>query len=361
MKKLVFFLLATVALCGCESNDEPCPVTGVELPASSAENPVQPGETVTISGIGFAPDCGILLRSGKTDTETEILEVTASTLRFRAPIVSGTQSVILTQNGGRWNLGKLIFPQADKIPFRILPKRVSRIQATAPDEEGNFNSTIRYGYDSEGRIVSIHERWEEAYDDNVYSDETELTIEYTVDRVTMNNVTENETYYFDLTDGRATSLISSGYVDNASYTYDSNGYISKVFLYNPDDGYENHLVYTVVDGSLTEIKGIEEPETVEQFTLKNDPAQSNNLNIDLFGLYEFLLKSDDLSMTCLLGINGERFRALPTKITGKDFDGAFTYIYRYTRNGEYISKVELYEERKGKQKLMYRWEFFYEE
>lgn len=359
MKKLVFFLLAAVALCGCESNDEPCPVTGVELPASSADNPVQPGETVTISGIGFAPDCGILLRSGKTNTEVEILEVTASSLRFQAPMVSGTQSVILTQNGGSWNLGKLVFPQADKIPFRILPKKVSRIQATEPDEDGSFNITVCYGYNSEGRIVSIHERWEEAYDGNTYGEEIELAVEYTADRVTVRNSTYNETYYFELTDGRATSLISND--DNASYTYDSNGYISKVFLYNPDDGYENHLVYTVVDGSLTEIKGIEEPETVEQLTLKNDPAQSNNLNIDLFGLHDFLLGSEDLSMNCLLGINGERFRTLPTKVTGKDFDGTFTNIYRYTMNGEYISTIELYEERKGKQKLINRLEFFYEE
>ena len=361
MKKLVFFLLAAVALCGCESNDEPCPVTGVELPASSAENPVQPGETVTISGIGFAPDCGILLRSGKTNTEAEILDVTASSLRFRAPIVSGTQSVILTQNGGSWNLGKLVFPQADKIPFQILPKKVSRIQATIPDEDGSFTTTIRYGYDNEGRIVSIHERWEEVYDGNVYGDETERTIEYTADRVTMNDVTENETYYFELTDGRATSLTSSGYDDNASYTYDSNGYISNVFLYNPDDGYENHLVYTVVDGSLTEIKAIVESETVEQLTFNNAPAQSNNLNIDLFGLYDFLLGSGDLYMNCLLGINGERFRTLPTKVISKNEDGTGTSIYRYTMNGEYISKIELYEEWKGKQKLINRLEFFYEE
>ncbi len=177
MKKLVFFLLATVALCGCESNDEPCPVTGVELPASSTENPIQPGESVTIQGIGFAPDCDILLRSGETDTEAEILEVTASSLRFRAPIVSGTQSVILTQNGSSWNLGNLVFPQKR---IEVLPKRVSRIQATETDEDGSIN-TIRYGYDSDGRIVSIHERYKEK--DNAYVEGSESTVEYTANRV----------------------------------------------------------------------------------------------------------------------------------------------------------------------------------
>lgn len=355
MKKLVFFLLAAVALCGCESNDEPCPVTGVELPASSAASPVTPGEPVTIQGIGFASDCGILLRSGKTDTEAEVLEVTASSLRFRAPMVSGTQSVILTQNGGSWNLGKLVFPQADKIPFQILPKKVSRIQATIPDEDGSFNTTIRYGYDNEGRIVSIHERWEEKYDGIVEVSETESAVEYTANRVTVSNSTYNGTYYFELTDGRATSLIYDE--GKISYTYDNNGYISHA----NSNSNEFTMIYTVVDGSLTETKGIVESKTVEQLTFNNAPAQSNNLNIDLFGLYDFLLGSEDLSMNCLLGINGERFRTLPTKVISKNEDGTGTSIYRYTMNGEYISKIELYEEWKGKQKLINRLEFFYEE
>ncbi|MDE5815676.1 MAG: hypothetical protein K2H42_05250 [Alistipes sp.] len=337
MKKLVFFLLAAVALCGCESNDEPCPVTGVELPASSAENPVQPGETVTISGIGFAPDCGILLRSGKTDTEAEILEVTASSLRFRAPIVSGTQSVILTQNGGSWNLGKLVFPQADKIPLQILPKKVSRIQGTDldTDEDESITTTIRYGYDNEGRIISINEHWEEAYDGIVETGEEESAIEYTADRVTITTHDTSDytdTNYFELADGRATSYIYNGYNgDNASCVYNSNGYISSI-IYTDGDG---TMVYTVTDGSLTEMKGIDGSETFERLTYNNDPAQLNNLNIDLFGVGgdTFLQCDEGLQISCLLGINGERFRTLPTKITRKGSDYTETYIYHYTRRG----------------------------
>lgn len=350
MKKLVFFLLAAVALCGCESNDEPCPVTGIVLPVSSATSPIMPGETVTISGVGFASDCSILLRNDTADVEAEIIEVTAASLRFRAPMVSGTQSVILTQNGGSWNLGNLVFPQLEQ----ILPKRVSRIQMTMPDEDGSFNTTIRYSYDNEGRIVSIHEHGEEAYDGNVYVDETESTIEYTIDRVTVNDITYNETYYFELTDGRATSYIDD--VDKTLYTYDSNGYISKSITHDLYDNDTYTTSYTVVDGSLTEIKEIDE----FYVTLENDPARPNNLNIDLFGLDDFLLANNDHFMNCLLGINGERFRTLPTKITCKDDDGTQTYIYRYTMDGEYISKIEIYKERKGKQELDSRFEFFYE-
>ncbi|MDE7450606.1 MAG: hypothetical protein K2M66_00435, partial [Alistipes sp.] len=118
MKKLVFFLLAAVALCGCESNDEPCPVTGVELPASSAASPVTPGEPVTIQGQGFTADSEIWLRAvtRAADVQAEVTGVTATEITFVAPEVSGAQTVVLKQHGGEWSLGKIYFAEESDNP-----------------------------------------------------------------------------------------------------------------------------------------------------------------------------------------------------------------------------------------------------
>ena len=57
MKKILYFFMAAVLLRKKEKEEnggEPvCPVTEISMPASSTENPVMPGSSVTIQGKGF--------------------------------------------------------------------------------------------------------------------------------------------------------------------------------------------------------------------------------------------------------------------------------------------------------------------
>ena len=54
MQKILYFFMAAVFLCGCEKEknggDPICPVAEVTMPASSEENPVIPGSSITIQG-----------------------------------------------------------------------------------------------------------------------------------------------------------------------------------------------------------------------------------------------------------------------------------------------------------------------
>ena len=59
--------MAAVLFCGCDKEEGgdnlPCPVTEVSVPASSEENPVSPGSSVTIQGQGFTANSEIWLRA----------------------------------------------------------------------------------------------------------------------------------------------------------------------------------------------------------------------------------------------------------------------------------------------------------
>ena len=67
MKKILYFFMAAALLCGCEKEenggDPICPVTEISMPASSTENPVVPGSSVTIQGKGFTSGSEIWFRS----------------------------------------------------------------------------------------------------------------------------------------------------------------------------------------------------------------------------------------------------------------------------------------------------------
>ena len=73
---------------------------------------------------------------------------------------------------------------------------------------------------------------------------------------------------------------------------------------------------------------------------KNDPVQLNNLNIDLFGMSDFIDETD-LDRIYLFGAGGNRFKTLPVKIDYGE-DGVTTY--RYEMDGEYISRIDKFQE-----------------
>ena len=158
--------MAAVLFCGCDKEEGgdnlPCPVTEVSVPASSEENPVSPGSSVTIQGQGFTANSEIWLRAitRAADVQAEVTDVTATTVTFTAPDVSGEQNILLKQDGGEWILGVLHFPEVPNTPGgdeeepAILPTRISHVRVTW---EEDMTFVLRYTYDAEGRIVTITE------------------------------------------------------------------------------------------------------------------------------------------------------------------------------------------------------------
>ena len=66
----------------------------------------------------------------------------------------------------------------------------------------------------------------------------------------------------------------------------------------------------------------------------------NNLNIDLFGISDFITTTD-LDRIYLVGAGGNRLKKLPASV---DYGENGVDTYRYTMEGEYISKIEIDED-----------------
>lgn len=340
----MFFVMAAVLFCGCDKEEGgdnlPCPVTEVSVPASSEENPVSPGSSVTIQGQGFTANSEIWLRAitRAADVQAEVTDVTATTVTFTAPDVSGEQNILLKQDGGEWILGVLHFPEVPNTPGgdeeepAILPTRISHVRVTW---EEDMTFVLRYTYDAEGRIVTITET------DQQYNFEGAQSI-------------------YALADGRTTAITSipggGVYLSDYTFSYDENGYIAEsTWVENPGGEYSAESVYTVIDGSLVRVQ---EKESSQEWyggnaIYENDPVQLNNLNIDLFGMSDFIDETD-LDRIYLFGAGGNRFKTLPVKIDYGE-DGVTTY--RYEMDGEYISRIDKFQENELTSIL----EIFYEE
>lgn len=369
MKKHSFFLtlIAITLLASCSNDNEPddtmqCPVSGIELPESSTQAPVTPGSTITIRGNGFASDCEIWLyavEAAKTTegVQAEIENVTSASLSFIAPSVAGLQSVELRQDGGTWRLGELTFPaEEEDLPLEILPKRISHIRVTWIED---MTFVLRYTYDTEGRIIAITKTDQQSdYEDGPFEDEV-TNIEYASDRIIVTEP-EGSQLIHTLTNGRTTSIVgisnNGSYPSDYTFSYDENGYLAESrWIENPDHEYSAESVYTIIDGSLVRVQ---EKENSEEWyggnaIYENDPVRLNNLNIDLFGISDFIDHAD-FDNVYLYGAGGKRLRTLPIKIDYGD-DGISTY--RYEMDGKYISQIEKYDE---DGELSERLEFFYD-
>lgn len=371
MRKFLFFVMAAVLFCGCDKEEGgdnlPCPVTEVSVPASSEENPVSPGSSVTIQGQGFTANSEIWLRAitRAADVQAEVTDVTATTVTFTAPDVSGEQNILLKQDGGEWILGVLLFPEVPNTPGgdeeepAILPTRISHVRVTW---EEDMTFVLRYTYDAEGRIVTITETDQqynfEGAPDESFEDEV-TTIEYAPDRIVVTEPEGAQSIYA-LADGRTTAITSipggGVYLSDYTFSYDENGYIAEsTWVENPGGEYSAESVYTVIDGSLVRVQ---EKESSQEWyggnaIYENDPVQLNNLNIDLFGMSDFIDETD-LDRIYLFGAGGNRFKTLPVKIDYGE-DGVTTY--RYEMDGEYISRIDKFQENELTSIL----EIFYEE
>ena len=150
-----------------------------------------------------------------------------------------------------------------------------------------------------------------------------------------------------LADGRATTITgvaaNNHYPDDYTFTYDANGYIAtSTWTQNPDKTYSAKSIYTVVNGCMTQVR--EDEDSEEWYggnaSYTNNPEQTNNLNIDLFGISDFITTTD-LDRIYLVGAGGNRLKKLPSTI---DYGENGIDTYRYTMEGEDISKIEIDED-----------------
>ena len=358
MKKLLtLFCFLAAVLTACDKNNEqngagPCPVSDIELPKSSAQAPIEPGSTVEIRGYGFEADCEIWLfeetrAATSAGVKAEILEVSASALRFTAPELSGPQSIELRQNGGAWRIGTLVFPEEEEeveTPVDILPRRISRIKITYP---GDLSFVQQFAYDEQGRITSITETNQQydAYPGATAQDEvTEFA--YESNRIVISEPSGARSI-LSLADGRVTTIsgiaFNDHYPDDYAFTYDANGYIAtSTWIQNPEKTYSAKSIYTVVNGCMTQVREAEDSEEWYggNASYTNNPERPNNLNIDLFGISDFITTTD-LDRIYLVGAGGNRLKKLPSTV---DYGENGVDTYRYTLEGEYISKIEIDED-----------------
>lgn len=358
MKKILYFFMAATLLCSCEKEDNGgdsvCPVTEISMPASSTENPIIPGSSVTIQGKGFTSGSEIWFRSmtKSTDVQATVTGVTASAITFTAPEVYGSQSVLLKQDGTEWTLGTLVFEEdptnsGGDGEVEILPRKI--VKSVFIDEESEYTSL--YSYDTDGRLTKIETT------SGTYSDVLEIA--YTQDKVTAQYKELDSDFQssatFSLANGRANHCLEGepGTQWETDYTYDNNGYMTGI-TFSVEEGFGTDTY----DGTLTigeegalehyavTEKEIECGENYGPYSIAFTPNKSvlNNLNLDLLGSGDFLEEIDEqaLSYAYLLNIGGTRTKYLPQEIMLTDVEGySYTVTYNYEFDGDYLSKIRI--------------------
>lgn len=378
MKKILFFVMAAALFGGCKKEDDvvetPCPVAGVEMPASSADNPIRPGAEITLQGNGFTQSSEIWLRgsaetkAGGQDVKANVTAVTASFITFEAPEVYGSQSVVLKQDGGEWNLGVLTFAAQSEEPEPpvegdILPDKVSVVKVKYNDGKGDYVTEYAFDYDEQDRVVKLVKK------------EFETDILTTVYTYSDNRITaeanggeyiQYQKWSYTLADGRVTKYevetvggkMGGTIKDAIVLTYDENGYITAAAGTevsetdrNPSTAeIEEKLVFT--DGTLTKYTTTEVvnyDDSKDRYSLDVDfvPGPLNNLNIDIMAI-DWIGEYLYATPAYLLNMGGERSLQLPESIHVSYIDGntgskddEFTNEFDYEMNGEYISVIKI--------------------
>lgn len=351
MKKLLFLftMLALFVACSDDDKDNESPIKGLEIP--KFENPVKPGEAITIKGEGFTKASEIWFRqiiskaTGNSDVKAIVTEVNSTGITFTAPEVYGNQSVLLKENGKEYELGKMTFEEQPEEggDVEILPKRISKIIESWEDEDeknGIGKNIYEYSYDDKGRITSLKVTEEGE------TKPWESTYTYSSNQLVIKEIgSDNQTETYTIENGRATHYKRT-YPDNKDwedFEFKYNGdYLSQikgvVGDYKGEHPVTEDFVFT--GGKLIQYKwmGDEENATLD-FTYGQ---QLNNLNLDLFGMMEL---SDGMYIEDLFlyGITGKRSVYLPekVKVSGFDEDGKYEYpvFFKYEVKDNYITKV----------------------
>lgn len=377
MKKILFFVMAAALFCGCKKEDGggdvPCPVAGVEMPSSSADNPIKPGAEITLQGKGFTQNSEIWLRGSDearaADVKAKVTDVTASSITFEAPEVYGAQTVVLKQDGGEWSLGSLTFtaqPEEPEPPVEdngILPDKVSVIRVIHKDDKSDYVTEYAFSYDEQGRIAKLVTT---EYETDILT----TTYTYSDNQITAeangNGYIQSQVWRYELTDG-----IISGYevetvggksgseiINTVTLKYD-NGHITAVegTQTNEDNitpwnaTITEKLVFT--DNTLTKYSTTDtrhypnSDDDIYSFDVDFVPGPLNNLNIDIMGI-DWIGEYLYTSPAYLMNMGGNRSLRLPESIHASYIDGntnskdeEYTNEFEYEMNGEYISSIKI--------------------
>lgn len=172
-KKLLILMLLCIGLVSCSNDDDNpktnSPITNLEIPQSSSDNPIKSGESITIKGEGFTQTSEIWLKvitksTENQDVKAEVSSVTASGISFTVPNVSGERSIVLKQSGQEYILGKMYF---DVLSETIVKKRITQ---WLKDGKPFFE----FVYNKDGRLEKFNEAGDAVYT-FTYNDAGQLT------------------------------------------------------------------------------------------------------------------------------------------------------------------------------------------
>lgn len=268
MKKFLFLMLLCIGFVSCSSDDDDnpktdSPITNLEIPASSSDNPIKSGESVTIQGEGFTQISEIWLRPAtkSTDVKAEVTSVTTSGISFTVPDVSGERDIVLKQSGEEYTLGKMYFDDSSET---IAKKRIIKtvydgtaIQEFSYNSAGKLTSIKEYdlevtrggGYNSE-RLFKYNNQdllIEVVYRDAISKEiENTITFDY-VDNTTIKGTevqrkAGEEPWFFTLTLNESRQLINRKDDDTVvKYEYDDNGNVINLSI---NSVYTGETIYT---------------------------------------------------------------------------------------------------------------------
>ena len=371
MRKLLFLFTMLALFVACSDDDDKdneLPIVGLEFP--KFENPVKPGESITIKGEGFTKASEIWFRTiikraeNTGDVKAIVTEVASTGITFTAPEVYGNQSVLLKENGKEYELGKMIFEEQPEEggDVEILPKKVKKIVESFEDDKaqnGIGKNIYEFSYDDKGRIISL----------NVTEDgETEpwkSTYTYSSNQLVIKEIgSDNQTQIYTIENGRATryqkSYPDTPEYDEFTFTYTADNYLSKMEGISENE-YTITENFVFTGGKLIQHKwSIDELDNITlDFTYGQ---QLNNLNLDLLGIIlEDYLDIEDLF---LHGITGKRSMYLPEKINVNvvDDEGGYKYLesFKYEVKDNYITKITIIDN-EGGDNYESEYEIFYED
>lgn len=367
MKKLLFLftMLALFVACSDDDKDNESPIKGLEIP--KFENPVKPGESITLKGEGFTKASEIWFRqifskaTGNSDVKAIVTEVNTTGITFTAPEVYGNQSVLLKENGKEYELGKMTFEeQPEEVgDIEILPKKISKVIF---HEEEYEETTYEYSYNQDGQIISVRRKGK--YDDytSTYTYSTNKIV--IVKKETIGGRVDTETI-FDLKDGKLSHYKSTYDEFFDEYKYNYNGeYLSKVEGTEETEDEKMFETFSFIQGKLIQYKYESfdyDYVDIMDFTYG---SQLNNLNLDLWTFISYDFEGSSVEKAFLLGIVGKRSQYLPASMkwtTEDDEDGrdVSQYKFNYKMNGDYITEVSIIED--SKTIADSRFEIFYED
>ena len=366
MRKLLFLFTMLAFFIACSDDDDKdneLPIKGLEIP--KFENPVKPGESITIKGAGFTDASEIWFRqiisktAGNGDVKAVVTDVNSTGITFTTPEVYGNQSVLLKENSKEYELGEMTFEEKSS-DVEILPKKISKIIESFEDEDalkGIGKNIYEFSYDDKGRIVSL----------KVTEDgETEpymSTCTYSSNQLIIKEIGGNkQTETYTLENGKSKHYKKTYpiYEEFDEFAFEYGGdYLSQIKgIIESEYPTTENFIY--VGGKWTQYKWIDEEfDNVYALLDFTYDQQLNNLNLDLFGII-LAAYFENLEDLFLYDITGKRSVYRPEKLKVSwidDEDGKYEYSvsFKYEVKDNYITKVIIDED--GEK---YEYEIFYE-